>query len=176
MHVNGGGTVTLAVAEATSPAPRKGFLRRSLRARTSPSPSRKRDRNSEDVLPHIFEPFFTTKQEGIGTGLGLSTVYGIVAQSGGGMEVDTTRVGRRAVHDLSACGDGPDRGRSWGPTVLAAGGTETILLVEDEDPVRELVRRILESVGYIVLAGSSRAKRSACSTRLPRSTCCSRTS
>jgi two-component system, cell cycle sensor histidine kinase and response regulator CckA len=108
---------------------------------------------AEDVLPHIFEPFFTTKQDGIGTGLGLSTVYGIVAQSGGGMEVSAPESGGARFTIYLPAATGPIEDGAWGPTVGSlAGGTETILLVEDEAPVRELVRRVLESVGYVVLS------------------------
>ena len=107
-----------------------------------------------DVLPHIFEPFFTTKQDGIGTGLGLSTVYGIVAQSGGATEVSASESGgaRFTIYLPAVTGPIEDSAGAAGGGKPLARGTETILLVEDEAPVRELVRRVLESVGYVVLA------------------------
>ena len=110
---------------------------------------------ADDVLPHIFEPFFTTKEDGIGTGLGLSTVYGIVAQSGGGMEVRRAQEAGGAqflIYLPAATGSVEDAAWPGAPGASLTGGTETILLVEDEEPVRELVRRVLESAGYVVLA------------------------
>jgi two-component system, cell cycle sensor histidine kinase and response regulator CckA len=152
--LDGGGTVTLAVAEATVSGAEEGIAPPLTPGRyvtlsvTDDGPG-----IAEDVLPHIFEPFFTTKQEGIGTGLGLSTVYGIVAQSGGGMEVERPESGGARFTIYLPAATGPIEDGAWGPTVGSlAGGTETILLVEDEAPVRELVRRVLESVGYVVLA------------------------
>jgi nitrogen-specific signal transduction histidine kinase len=110
-----------------------------------------------DVLPRIFEPFFTTKRDGLGTGLGLSTVYGIVAQSGGGIEVASLPAGgtRVTVFLPAAGGVVLDDDDELGDADLPLPpGSETILLVEDEDPVRELVRRVLEDVGYRVFAAS----------------------
>ena len=108
-----------------------------------------------EILPRIFEPFFTTKEEALGSGLGLSTVYGVVAQAGGGVEV-TPRLGggtQFTVHLPAACGTiGDSTWAGEGGLAVANPGTETILLVEDEDPVRELVRRVLETAGYTVLA------------------------
>jgi hypothetical protein len=107
-----------------------------------------------DVLPHIFEPFFTTKPDGIGTGLGLSTVYGIVAQSGGGVEASAPEAGgaRFTIYLPAATGLIDDSAEADVGGNSLAGGSETILLVEDEAPVRELVRRVLEGAGYVVLA------------------------
>jgi two-component system, cell cycle sensor histidine kinase and response regulator CckA len=152
--LEGGGTVTLSVGEATVTGSEEGiapplapgsYVTLSV---TDDGPG-----IAEDVLPHIFEPFFTTKQEGIGTGLGLSTVYGIVAQSGGGMEVASPESGGARFTIYLPAATGPLDEGAWGAgTGSLAAGTETILLVEDEAPVRELVRRVLEGAGYIVLA------------------------
>jgi PAS domain S-box-containing protein len=106
-------------------------------------------------LPYIFEPFFTTKEDGVGTGLGLSTVYGIVAQSGGAIEVAAPPGGgtRMTIYLPAAAGavEVPDEEL---PEVGLPVGHETILLVEDEDPVRELVHRVLEDAGYDVVAAA----------------------
>jgi PAS domain S-box-containing protein len=106
-----------------------------------------------ETIGHIFEPFFTTKGEA-GTGLGLSTVYGIVKQSGGFITVDSKpREGTTFTIYLPRVytSAGPDK------TVpaQASNGHETILLVEDEASVRELARKVLERSGYTVLTSKT---------------------
>ncbi|HET7423666.1 MAG TPA: PAS domain S-box protein [Gemmatimonadales bacterium] len=105
-----------------------------------------------ELQSRIFEPFFTTKEPGKGTGLGLSTVYGIVQQSGGHVAVRSAP-GRGATFTVllprhvgveAAPASRPDRRR-------LPGGTETLLLVEDEAAVRSSARRLLERNGYTVL-------------------------
>ena len=103
-------------------------------------------------LSRIFEPFFTTKEVGKGTGLGLATVYGIVKQHQGWVEVEST-VGKGTTFRIYIPFAGEERAQAEKPTtqIIIRGGTETILLVEDEKPVRELVARVLEKHGYKVL-------------------------
>jgi signal transduction histidine kinase/ActR/RegA family two-component response regulator len=101
---------------------------------------------------HIFEPFFTTKEEGVGSGLGLSTVFGIVTQCGGAIDV-TSRVGHGTRFDLYFPRVESDvistaLIRSSGQSQR---GTETILLVEDEPSVRTLIRDELRKLGYRVI-------------------------
>src|SRR5208282_4834822 len=105
-----------------------------------------------ETQARIFEPFFTTKEKGKGTGLGLSTVYGIIKQSGGYVFVQS-ELGRGTVFTIYFPRvDGPSEALGAVPLSLAAaGGSETVLLVEDEDSVRQLVRETLESRGYRVL-------------------------
>jgi len=107
-------------------------------------------------LPRIFEPFFTTKEVGRGTGLGLATVYGIVKQHQGWVEVasqvnvgSTFRVYLPAIDAPLSTADEPE------PEANPARGTETILLVEDDAAVRSLTRRLLESFGYQVHEAST---------------------
>jgi two-component system, cell cycle sensor histidine kinase and response regulator CckA len=106
-----------------------------------------------DLLPHIFEPFFTTKGER-GTGLGLSTVYGIVTHSGGCVTVQS-RPGRGTTFRILLPRVAlPALPPEQGPAVAGAPrGTETILVVEDEEDVRTLAREILSEHGYRVLEG-----------------------
>ncbi len=101
---------------------------------------------------HIFEPFFTTKGEGKGSGLGLSTVFGIVTQCGGAIDV-TSRVGHGTRFDLYFPSIESDI-LTTAPTQFLGQpqrGTETILLVEDEPSVRTLVRDELRKLGYRVI-------------------------
>jgi len=100
----------------------------------------------------IFEPFFTTKAKGKGTGLGLSTVYGIVRQSGGHIEVRSAP-GRGTAFDIilpQVSATVPARAETPIGAALPR-GTETVLIVEDEDAVRHIVRRVLEEQGYAIL-------------------------
>jgi signal transduction histidine kinase/CheY-like chemotaxis protein len=118
----------------------------------------------EETRLHLFEPFFTTKEQGKGTGLGLSTVYGTVKQSGGHISVES-EPGQGSTFQIylpraaapvvtppdlrpppEPAGPGPT-----GETALAQGHGETILLVEDAQRVRAVVREILEMSGYVVL-------------------------
>lgn len=108
---------------------------------------------AEEDLVHVFEPFFTTKEGGLGTGLGLSTVYGIVAQSGGGVGIRTAPGEGTAISVYLPVAAEPislDDPEVPSQRTLER-GSETILLVEDERAVRELVQRVLESAGYRVL-------------------------
>jgi two-component system cell cycle sensor histidine kinase/response regulator CckA len=107
---------------------------------------------SEEVKARIFEPFFTTKAPGKGTGLGLATVFGIVKQSGGCIEVySEPGVGTSFKVYLPRASGPISMGKSHQGLRPAPGGNETILLVEDEDAVRALVRIVLQGGGYHVL-------------------------
>lgn len=107
-----------------------------------------------EVMEHIFEPFFTTKGTGKGTGLGLSTVYGIVRQSDGHIVVESVVGEGTAFHvylpPVEASAD-PSPLELTSKTGDPFRGQETVLLVEDDDQVRELARCSLESAGYRVL-------------------------
>jgi PAS domain S-box-containing protein len=105
----------------------------------------------EETQSHIFEPFFSTKSQGQGTGLGLSTVFGLVKQSGGAIGV-YSEPGQGATFKIHfpRCNEVavPPQHKNTSPSI---GGTETILLVDDATPLRGLTRRILEDSGYTVL-------------------------
>jgi two-component system, cell cycle sensor histidine kinase and response regulator CckA len=111
----------------------------------------------EPTKARLFEPFFTTKEKGKGTGLGLSTVYGIIQQSGGSLWVDsepgrgaTFRIylpRERAATTVTGVTPRAARGRTT--------GTETILVVEDEEALRNVARRTLAAAGYTVLTAAS---------------------
>jgi len=107
-----------------------------------------------EVVPHIFEPFFTTKPAGLGTGLGLATSYGIVEQSGGHITF-TTAVGEGTtffVHLPRVEGSDESAPAAAEP---APGGTETVLVVEDEGMVRAVASAGLRARGYRVLEASN---------------------
>jgi PAS domain S-box-containing protein len=103
-------------------------------------------------LPRIFEPFFTTKDVGKGTGLGLATVYGIVRQHRGWVKA-SSRLEQETTFEtfLPALAAGAESPEPRPPETNIRGGKETLLVVEDEPPLRGLVRTVLERYGYTVL-------------------------
>ena len=113
----------------------------------------------EETQARIFEPFFTTKEKGKGTGLGLATVYGIVKQSGGYIWVHS-EAGQGTTFEIylprveeTVAADQEEQPASQSPS-----GSETVLLVEDEAPVRKLAREFLENGGYTVLEAEGPAQ------------------
>ena len=116
-----------------------------------------------DVVKHIFEPFFTTKERGQGTGLGLATVYGVVKQSGGHVWVDTT-LGEGTTFSIylpvvdSAAVAVPRQAERLGARGPASSLSKTILVVEDEESIRQMVADVLARAGFQVLAAKSGAE------------------
>jgi signal transduction histidine kinase/ActR/RegA family two-component response regulator len=103
-----------------------------------------------ETMKHIFEPFFSTKVTGAGTGLGLAVCYGIITELGGGIMADSTpgkgsafTIALPRSHELPGSATGPQN-------LLLPGGSETILVVEDDQAVRELAVRVLRTQGYRV--------------------------
>ncbi|MFB3923630.1 MAG: PAS domain S-box protein [Terriglobia bacterium] len=102
---------------------------------------------------HLFEPFFTTKEQGKGTGLGLAIVYGVVKQSGGSVSV-ASEEGKGTTFTIyfPHAGESAVLEEAVESRRVLSRGSETILLVEDEERVRSLVHSVLEASGYVVLA------------------------
>jgi PAS domain S-box-containing protein len=157
----GGGRLTISTGNADLDA---GFVRTHVGAKAGPhvklTVSDTGTGMTPEVLEHAFEPFFTTKARGKGTGLGLSTVIGIVAQSGGCVGVESSP-GQGSVFTicLPRVGEGgavPEEAAAV--QSRSAGGSETILVVEDEEAVRQFVVRVLGGAGYRVLVAANGAE------------------
>jgi two-component system, cell cycle sensor histidine kinase and response regulator CckA len=108
------------------------------------------------IADRAFEPFFSTKPKGQGTGMGLATVYGIVNQAGGHVRIySEPGIGTTFTILLPATCQPLEQTSSQQPQGLQAGAGETVLVVEDEDALREVTRRILDRNGYRVLTAVS---------------------
>ena len=129
------------------------------RIATSVTAKMRRNLIIKQTLARIFEPFFTTKELGKGTGLGLATVYGIVKQSSGNIHLySEPGHGTTFKVYLPAVENAISTGKSSQGVKMTAHGTETILLVEDEDAVRSMTHLVLEQFGYTVLEARSGAE------------------
>jgi len=159
MQAQGGGRLMI---ETSNVVIDQAYAREHLNVKTGPhvmlSVSDSGSGMDAETIAQIFEPFFTTKLSEQGTGLGLSTVYGIVQQSGGHIGVES-QVGRGTSFKvyLPRVEEEPQRGTSLETATLLR-GKETILLVEDEDAVRELTRQILHRAGYNVLTADTASR------------------
>jgi hypothetical protein len=152
----GGGTLTIdtsniTVDDETIAGGSKAQLGRNVRLRVSDSGTGM----PADVAAHAFEPFFTTKPEGAGTGLGLATVYGIIAQAGGHIQIySEPGAGTTFSIVLPVTAEAAAVMPDHVPYQRSPKG-ETILVVEDEDALREVARRIFARNGYHVLTASN---------------------
>jgi signal transduction histidine kinase len=113
---------------------------------------------SPDVAARAFEPFYTTKPRGQGTGLGLATVHGIAAQSGGQVALDTAPGHGATLRVFLPLGRAVAARAASAPAPAPAGGPERILLVEDDPHVRHLAHRVLDRAGYDVTVAASGAE------------------
>jgi CheY-like chemotaxis protein len=111
-----------------------------------------------EVMSRIFEPFYTTKEQGRGTGLGLSMVFGFIKQSGGHISV-YSEPGRGTTFRLylPRASAGPDAAAAIGPAAAAPGGGERVLVVEDNAGLRRVAIRQLKELGYAVIEADSAA-------------------
>jgi CheY-like chemotaxis protein len=123
---------------------------------------------TQEVVQHIFDPFFTTKEIGAGTGLGLSTVYGIVKQAGGWIWV-YSEPGKGSTFKLyfPRAGGAPEPLATPDLAAETLRGTETVLVVEDQPQVRKLTLAMLESQGYRLLEAASGSEALSMSERYP---------
>ena len=110
---------------------------------------------SAETKERLFEPFFTTKEKGRGTGLGLATVYGIVKQSGGHIRVYSEPGHGTTFKIYLSRAEGMKSATRPPPRVSELRGSETVLVVEDEEAVRMLAKRILQSAGYDVITAAN---------------------
>jgi CheY-like chemotaxis protein len=110
---------------------------------------------SAETAAHIFEPFFTTKEPGKGTGLGLATVFGIVKQHRGAITVTTALGKGTSFRILLPTFGGGEFDAELAKDTAPRGGRETILVVEDDEGVRRLTKRLLERHGYTVIEAAS---------------------
>jgi CheY-like chemotaxis protein len=164
-----GGQLTISTADASlgeayaaaSPrAPVGRFVRLSVADTGEGMDSATRER--------VFEPFFTTKERGKGTGLGLATVWGIVTQSGGHVDVQSAPGQGTAFHVyFPAVGSAPDEVAPEAPEPSGLGGNETVLVVEDEEQVRSLLCSVLRRAGYTVLEAQNGGEGIAVSEKYP---------
>ena len=112
-----------------------------------------------EVMEHAFEPFFTTKERGKGTGLGLATAFGIVQQFGGFVRVESEPDAGSVFSFYLPRLEGATRApEAADPADRPRGGSETILVAEDEDAVRDFVERVLVGAGYVVKTASNSAE------------------
>ncbi|MBN2333313.1 MAG: PAS domain S-box protein, partial [Deltaproteobacteria bacterium] len=114
---------------------------------------------SREVQEHIFEPFYTTKEQGQGTGLGLATVYGIVKQNKGSVHI-VSEPGHGTVVEIywPVMSDIMDDEERETPAELPSGGSETILLVEDDEEIRKVISLQLRQAGYLVVEAANGAQ------------------
>lgn len=132
---------------------------------------------SAETLAHVFEPYFTTKAAGQGMGLGLAAVYGIIQQSGGSIRAES-ELGKGSsiclyLPRLAETLPLPEEGTT---AVTTLRGTETVLVVDDQEAIRELAQTVLKSYGYNVLVAANGWEALLYSERhAARSTCCLQT-
>jgi PAS domain S-box-containing protein len=151
-----GGTLTVRTACAAPPAAGKGAAAAASGDFVMIAVRDTGTGMSEEVQARIFEPYFTTKEGGQGTGLGLPSIYGIVKQNGGAIEVESAPgKGSEFRVYLPRAGSSPGVSASSREAPAPARGVETVLLAEDEQMVRAVTARMLREHGYTVLEAES---------------------